>query len=174
MPPQIRPIPALDGNLVSEWRAGWPTVAGLSRSAARRTPWIASTTITLYWTCPGTPRTLKFAAPFAALAKEHHPDSRGAAGSGESSQRDFRLITEAYETLKDANRRAAYDRELDEARQLEAAASRTGRRSYAFAAGLGVGILLAVVAVGAVAYIDRAGHRGGEKAQDSLQRLTAL
>ncbi len=108
---------------------------------------------------------------FRSLAKEHHPDSRGAAGSGGSSERDFRLITEAYETLKDANRRAAYDRELDEARQLEAAASRTGRRSHAFAAGLGVGILLAVVAVGAVAYIDRAGHRGGEKAQDSLQRL---
>ena len=38
--------------------------------------------------------------------------------------------------------------------------------------GLGAGILLAVVAVGAVAYIGRAGHGGGEKAQDSLQRFT--
>ncbi len=109
---------------------------------------------------------------FRALAKEHHPDSRGPAGSGESSQRDFRLITEAYETLRDPNRRAAYDRELDEARQLAALAARTGRQSYAFAVGLGAGILLAVVAVGAVAYIGRAGHGGGEKAQDSLQRFT--
>ena len=37
----------------------------------------------------------------------------------DSDERDFRLITEAYETLKDSNRRAAYDQELDEARQLE-------------------------------------------------------
>jgi hypothetical protein len=29
LPPQIRPNPAVDGNLVSQGRAGWPTVAGL-------------------------------------------------------------------------------------------------------------------------------------------------
>ena len=109
---------------------------------------------------------------FRALAKEHHPDSRGAAGSDRSSERDFRLISEAYETLKDSSRRAEYDRELDEAEQLEA--SQTGKRSYAFAAGLGAGILLAVVAVGAVTYIDRAGHRGGDKAQDFVATARGL
>jgi len=55
---------------------------------------------------------------FRSLAKEHHPDSRGAGNGGGSAERDFRLISEAYETLKDSNRREAYDRELDEARQL--------------------------------------------------------
>src|SRR5208337_195625 len=101
---------------------------------------------------------------FRALAKEHHPDSRVAGGSDE---RDFRLITEAYETLKDSNRRAAYDQELDEARQFETQASYTGKRS--FAVGLGVGILLAIVAVGVVNYLGGAGRTDREKAQDSLK-----
>ena len=104
---------------------------------------------------------------FRSLAKEHHPDSRGAGNGGGSAERDFRLISEAYETLKDSNRRAAYDRELDEARQLEPHAANWGKRS--FAAGLGVGILVAIVAVGALNYIDRAGRMSGEKAQDLLK-----
>ncbi len=104
---------------------------------------------------------------FRTLAKEHHPDSRGAGNGGDSTECDFRLITEAYETLKDSNRRAAYDRELDNARQLESQASRSGKRSFAI--GLGVGILIAIVAVGVVNTIDRAGRMGGEKAQDSLK-----
>ena len=104
---------------------------------------------------------------FRTLAKEHHPDSRGAGNGGESAGRDFRLITEAYETLKDSSRREAYDQELDEARQFESHASRSGKRSFAI--GLGVGILLAIVAVGVVNTIDRAGRMDGEKAQDSLK-----
>jgi formylglycine-generating enzyme required for sulfatase activity len=104
---------------------------------------------------------------FRSLAKEHHPDSRGAGNGGGSAERDFRLISEAYETLKDSNRREAYDRELDEARQLEPHTANWGKRS--FAAGLGVGILIAIVAVGALNYIDRAGRISSEKAQDSLK-----
>jgi formylglycine-generating enzyme required for sulfatase activity len=106
---------------------------------------------------------------FRALAKEHHPDSRGPAGKSGTAERDFRLITEAYERLKDSNRRAAYDREFDEARQLRSysPSPRSGKRS--FAAGLGVGIVLAIVAVGAANYIGNAGRKGGEKAQDSLK-----
>src|SRR5207342_454668 len=73
---------------------------------------------------------------FRTLAKEHHPDSRRAGDAGDSATLDFRLITEAYETLKDSSRRAAYDQELDEARQLEVRSSRSGKRSFAI--GLGV------------------------------------
>ena len=101
---------------------------------------------------------------FRSLAKEHHPDSRGAGNGAGSAERDFRLISEAYETLKDSNRRAAYDRELDEARQLEPYAAHWRKRS--FATGLGVGILIAIVVVGALNYIDRAGRMIGEKAQE--------
>src|SRR5271166_4691029 len=104
---------------------------------------------------------------FRSLAKEHHPDSRGAGNGGGSAERDFRLITEAYETLKDSNRRAAYDREFDEPRQLKTYSPQSGKRS--FAAGLGVGIVLAIVVVGAANYIGKAGRMGGEKAQDSLK-----
>lgn len=108
---------------------------------------------------------------FRTLAKQHHPDSRRAGDGGDSAKRDFRLITEAYETLKDSSRRAAYDQELDEARQLEARSSRSGKRSFAI--GLGVGILLAIIAVGVVNTIDRAGRMGGEKTQDSLKGVVA-
>ena len=38
---------------------------------------------------------------FRTLAKEHHPDSRRAGDGGDSAKLDFRLITEAYETLKE-------------------------------------------------------------------------
>lgn len=104
---------------------------------------------------------------FRALAKEHHPDSRGAGGGSGSPDRDFRLITEAYETLKDFNRRAAYDEELDEAWRLATRAARSGKRSFAL--GLAAGIVLAIIAVGVVNYLDRAGRLGGGKAQDSLK-----
>ncbi len=106
---------------------------------------------------------------FRMLAKEYHPDSRGK--SAEPSKRDFRLITEAYETLKDPSRRSAYDQELDEARHLESQASHSGKRSFAI--GLSVGILLAIVAVGVVNYIGGAGRMGDEKTQDSLKDVMA-
>ena len=109
---------------------------------------------------------------FRTLAKEHHPDSRRAGDGGDSATLDFRLITEAYETLKDSSRRAAYDQELDEARQLEVRSSRYGKRSFAI--GLGVGILLAIIAVGTVNTIDRAGRTGGEKAQELVERCRGL
>ena len=109
---------------------------------------------------------------FRTLAKEHHPDSRRADNGGNSAKLDFRLITEAYETLKDSSRRAAYDQELDEVRQLEVRSSRSGKRSFAI--GLSVGILLAIVAVGIVNTIDRAGRMGGEKAQELIERCRGL
>ena len=43
-------------------------------------------------------------AAYRLLARRYHPD----AGDGSSSEK-FRQITEAYETLSDPQRRAAYD-----------------------------------------------------------------
>ena len=103
---------------------------------------------------------------FRTLAKEHHPDSRKAGGKSGADARDFRLISEAYETLKDANRRAAYDREIYEARQLETPPLRPGKRS--FTAGIAVGIVLALIAAAAVNSISHALRADGGKAQDSL------
>lgn len=123
-----------------------------------------------YYAILGVPRAASDAEirrAFRALAKEHHPDSQGASGKSGAEARDFRLISEAYETLKDANRRAAYDREYFDARQLETASFRRGKRS--FAAGIGVGIVLALIAAGAVNSIGHALHAGGGKAQDSLK-----
>ena len=122
-----------------------------------------------YYAILGVPRAASDAEirrAFRALAKEHHPDSRRGDKSG-AEARDFRLITEAYETLKDANRRAAYDHEFYDARQLETASPRPGKRS--FAAGIGVGIMLALIVAGAVNNIGHILRPGGGKAQDSLK-----
>ncbi len=108
---------------------------------------------------------------FRALAKEHHPDKRQN-GAGGSPGCDFSLITEAYETLKDRTRRAAYDEGLNQTRQLSAPASEKGKRPFAFAAGLGVGITIAIVAIGAVTYAGRFGGKSSGKAQDSLKGET--
>ncbi len=127
-----------------------------------------------YYSILGVPRDASDAEirrAFRALAKEYHPDSRQA-GSDAPSGRDFSVLTEAYETLKDSARRAAYDDELNQARQLSATPSKK-KRPYAFAAGLGVGVLIAAVAVGAVTYLDRYGRRSGDKAQDSLRAAAA-
>jgi formylglycine-generating enzyme required for sulfatase activity/curved DNA-binding protein CbpA len=104
---------------------------------------------------------------FRSLAKEHHPDRRQN-GSGEPSGYDFGLLTEAYETLKDPERRAAYDEELNQARQLSAADGQRGKRPFAFAAGLAVGVIMALVAVGGVTFLSHWGGKSRDKAQDSL------
>lgn len=106
---------------------------------------------------------------FRTLAKEHHPDRRKG-DSGGAAGRDFRLLTEAYETLKDPARRAAYNEELDQARELSEARSK--RRPRAFAAGLAAGLILVFVAVGAFVYLDRSSRTNGDKAQDSLKGVT--
>jgi formylglycine-generating enzyme required for sulfatase activity len=120
-----------------------------------------------FYTILGVPRSasdMEIRRAFRALAKEHHPDSRQA--KGDASEHDFRLITEAYETLKDPARRAAYDEELNQERQLSAPSSQSGTPPFAFAAGLGVGIVIALFAVGAFFFF---GHgKSGDKTQDSL------
>src|SRR5215831_18426632 len=44
---------------------------------------------------------------YRKLAKEHHPDRNS---GDKSSEHKFKEINEAYDVLKDGNKRAAYDR----------------------------------------------------------------
>ena len=46
---------------------------------------------------------------YRRLAMKHHPD-RVAAGEKEAAEAKFKEITEAYEVLRDPERRATYDR----------------------------------------------------------------
>ena len=46
---------------------------------------------------------------YRRLAMKHHPD-RVAAGEKEAAEEKFKEITEAYEVLRDPERRATYDR----------------------------------------------------------------
>lgn len=107
---------------------------------------------------------------FRALAKEHHPDIRQAGGKSEAEPRDFRLISEAYETLKDSSRRADYDREFADAQQVQAPRARPGKRVVAV--GLCAGVLLAV-AVGAGGYLLHGIRLNSGKTQDSLKNVAA-
>ncbi|MBT3071275.1 SUMF1/EgtB/PvdO family nonheme iron enzyme [Rhodomicrobium sp. Az07] len=100
---------------------------------------------------------------FRALAKKYHPDSQQA--SGVASDLDFRRFTEAYETLKDPERRAAYDEELSQGRQLTAFGERL--RPNAFVAGVAAGVVVAALMVGGVFYFG--GTKDGQKSQDSLR-----
>ncbi len=121
-----------------------------------------------FYTILGVPRDASDAdirRAFRSLAKEHHPDSQRA--RSDASEHDFRSITEAYETLKDPARRAAYDDELNWARRLSASSSEKGRRPFAFVAGLGVGVAIALIAV--IAFVSLGGGKSGDKAQDSLK-----
>lgn len=106
---------------------------------------------------------------FRARAKQLHPDSKPAAQQGEAT-REFNLLTEAYETLKDAGRRQAYDEQLRNPRQLMAHRASEGRPSRAFAMGLVLGLLLAVAGLGSKIYYDRAAIKAaGPKNQESLR-----
>jgi formylglycine-generating enzyme required for sulfatase activity len=122
-----------------------------------------------FYTILGVPRhasDVEIRRAFRALAKEHHPDSRQV--QSDAPEHDFRLITEAYETLKDPARRASYDDELNLERQLAAASRQSGTPPFAFAAGLGLGIVVALFAVGAFAIFGRG--KSDDKVQDSLKR----
>lgn len=103
---------------------------------------------------------------FRTLAKEHHPDSRRDPSDG-APEHDFRLITEAHETLKDPVRRAAYDEELNQERQLATQASQGNKRPFAFAAGVAAGIAIALISFAAFTYFGRG--KSGDKAQDLLK-----
>lgn len=107
---------------------------------------------------------------FRARAKELHPDSKPA-GEREQAHREFNLLTEAYETLKDAERRREYDEALRTSRQL-ARVDVQSKPPGAFAIGLTFGLVLTGFAVGAWFFMEGAG-RNTSKSQDSL-RVTRL
>ncbi|MGO9460445.1 MAG: SUMF1/EgtB/PvdO family nonheme iron enzyme [Rhodomicrobium sp.] len=106
---------------------------------------------------------------FRTRAKALHPDIQPAGGQEEAS-REFSLVTEAYETLKDPARRQVYDEELIRSRQVALHSEKQGKPRRAFAAGLGIGLLFVVVAFGAKILVDRAGMQAGApKSQESLR-----
>ncbi len=105
---------------------------------------------------------------FRARAKELHPDSKPV-GEHDEARSEFSLLTEAYETLKDAGRRQAYDEELRSSRQLAPRGAKEGKQPRAFAMGLAFGLLLALAAVGAKVFYDQAGISGAPKNQESLR-----
>jgi formylglycine-generating enzyme required for sulfatase activity len=102
---------------------------------------------------------------FRARAKELHPDSKPPS-EREQAHREFNFLSEAYDTLKDAERRAAYDEELNASRQL-ARVETKGKPPGAFALGLTFGLLLAGAGIGAWFFLD--GRRSPPKNQDSLR-----
>src|SRR3989449_6902803 len=53
------------------------------------------------------PRSTLF--PYTTLFRSHHPD-RVASGEKDAAEAKFKEITEAYEVLRDPERRATYDR----------------------------------------------------------------
>ena len=80
--------------------------AGVSRAYRGRVKWW-SRIITTCSACSATadPETIK--AAYRKLAKEHHPDRHNGCSDAEAQ---FKAISEAYECLKDPQKRAAYDR----------------------------------------------------------------
>jgi formylglycine-generating enzyme required for sulfatase activity len=102
---------------------------------------------------------------FRARAKELHPDSKPAS-EREQAHREFNFLSEAYDTLKDAERRAAYDEELRNSRQLTRVETK-GKPPGAFAMGLAFGLLLAGAGIGAKLFLDAG--RSTPKSQDSLR-----
>ena len=102
---------------------------------------------------------------FRARAKELHPDSKPAS-EREQAHREFNFLSEAYDTLKDAERRAAYDEELKNSRQLTRVETK-GKPPGAFVVGLAFGLLLAGAGIGAKLFLDAG--RSTPKSQDSLR-----
>jgi formylglycine-generating enzyme required for sulfatase activity/curved DNA-binding protein CbpA len=90
---------------------------------------------------------------FRARAKELHPDSKPA-GERELASREFNLLTEAYDTLKDAERRADYDLELRHSRQIMRV-EQPGHSAGAMVMGVAVAVLLVGAAIGGILFYDR-------------------
>ena len=104
---------------------------------------------------------------FRTRAKELHPDSKPA-GEREQAHREFNLLTEAYDTLKDAERREAYDDVLRSSRQLVRIENK-GTPPGAMVMGLAFGLLLVGTAAGAVFFLDRS-HRAPKSQEFSGSR----
>ena len=94
--------------------AGAPRVCG-ERDGRRRI-------ITNCWACRAARTTRAIKAAYRKLAKECHPDRHGGCTDQEAQ---FKAISEAYDCLKDPQKRAAYDRFGKAAFQKAAAATRS-------------------------------------------------
>src|SRR5208337_2194802 len=90
---------------------------------------------------------------FRLRAKALHPDSQAAGGHIDSDY-DFGSLTAAYETLRDADRREAYDRNLVKGRQLASRRGNQRKLPRAFAGGLAIGFLAAAAVIGTKIYLD--------------------
>ena len=90
-----------------------------------------------YYEILGVPRNAgkdELKAAFRKLAMQHHPDRNP--GDATSEQK-FKELNEAYEILKDDNRRAAYDRYGHAAFEGAGAGARSGAQGFDFNFGSG-------------------------------------
>ncbi len=102
---------------------------------------------------------------FRARAKELHPDSKPFS-EREQANREFNLLTEAYDTLKDPERRADYDEALRHHRQLMRVES-PAKSGSALAMGAAVAFVLAGAAIGGTIFYGRVAR--APKNQESLR-----
>ncbi|MFH5823798.1 DnaJ domain-containing protein [Georgenia sp. AZ-5] len=66
----------------------------------------------------------QLARAYRALVRRHHPDSREQSGTGAEHDRALGEVMDAYATLRDEQRRAAYDRRRAEEARLRAEEAR--------------------------------------------------
>ena len=105
---------------------------------------------------------------FRTLAKALHPD-RPRTETQTTTNHDFRTINEAYETLKDREKRRAYDEELLRARTVVRHLDARQNSPRAFATGLTFGLVIALIGIAVMMYSDRLPFRKMRaKAQDLL------
>lgn len=127
-----------------------------------------------YYQILGVPRQasdVEIRRAFRMLAKALHPDSNRLENEA-GKEYDFRTINEAYETLKDHEKRKAYDEALARARSIVSQGKAERKSSHAFVAGLTIGLAFAFAVIGFIFYSDRLSLKGRvQKAQDSLSRV---
>ncbi len=82
-----------------------------------------------YYEILGVPRTAsekEIKAAYHRLARSLHPDKASSPEERERVEQEFALVSQAYNTLKDRDRRAAYDRTLTEAQQAQLSGTGAG------------------------------------------------